>query len=44
MYETSGKLKWIGEVQSFASGFTKREFFAAEPEAQNVPTVDLNLS
>jgi hypothetical protein len=26
MYETSGKLKWIGEVQSFASGFTKREF------------------
>ncbi len=27
-----------------ALGFTKREFFAAEPEAQNVPTVDLNLS
>ena len=26
MYETSGKLKWIGELQSFASGFTKREF------------------
>ena len=26
MYETSGKLKWIGEVQSFPSGFTKREF------------------
>jgi LemA protein len=25
-------------------GFTKREFFAAEPEAQQVPTVDLNLS
>ncbi|MEI8039684.1 MAG: DUF3127 domain-containing protein [Verrucomicrobiota bacterium] len=26
MYETSGKLKWIGEVLSFPSGFTKREF------------------
>lgn len=26
MYEASGKLKWIGAAQSFASGFTKREF------------------
>jgi len=26
MYETSGKLKWIGELQSFPSGFIKREF------------------
>lgn len=25
-------------------GFTKREFFEAEPEAQNVPTVDLSLN
>src|SRR3954454_10632942 len=25
-------------------GFSKREFFDAEPEAANVPTVDLNLS
>ena len=25
-------------------GFTKREFFDAEPEAQAVPTVDLSLS
>ena len=25
-------------------GFTKREFFDAEPEASTVPTVDLNLS
>ena len=25
-------------------GFTKREFFDAEPEANTVPTVDLNLS
>ena len=25
-------------------GFTKREFFEAEPEAQNVPNVDLSLS
>ena len=26
MYEASGKIKLISEVQSFASGFTKREF------------------
>ncbi|RYD24049.1 MAG: DUF3127 domain-containing protein [Verrucomicrobiaceae bacterium] len=26
MYEASGKIKMIGDVQSFASGFTKREF------------------
>jgi hypothetical protein len=26
MYSTSGKLKWIGDVQSFPSGFSKREF------------------
>lgn len=26
MYEAAGKLKWIGTTQSFASGFTKREF------------------
>lgn len=26
MYEMSGKLKWIGETQTFASGFIKREF------------------
>jgi hypothetical protein len=26
MYELSGKLKWIGEAQTFASGFIKREF------------------
>jgi hypothetical protein len=26
MYEANGKIKMIGEVQSFASGFTKREF------------------
>jgi hypothetical protein len=26
MYEATGKLKWIGTTQSFASGFTKREF------------------
>ena len=25
-------------------GFTKREFFDAEPEATEVPKVDLNLS
>jgi hypothetical protein len=26
MYETRGTLKWIGEVQTFPSGFSKREF------------------
>ena len=26
MYETAGKLKWVGTTQSFPSGFTKREF------------------
>lgn len=26
MYEATGKIKMIGAVQSFASGFTKREF------------------
>ncbi len=26
MYETAGKMKWIGTTQSFPSGFTKREF------------------
>lgn len=26
MYESKGSIKWIGETQSFPSGFTKREF------------------
>lgn len=26
MYEAAGKLKWIGDTQSFPSGFAKREF------------------
>jgi hypothetical protein len=26
MYEAKGSIKWVGETQSFASGFTKREF------------------
>ena len=26
MYEMQGSVQWIGETQSFASGFTKREF------------------
>jgi hypothetical protein len=26
MYEAKGNLKWIGETQTFPSGFTKREF------------------
>jgi single-strand DNA-binding protein len=26
MYEAKGSMKWIGDTQTFASGFTKREF------------------
>ena len=26
MYEAAGKMKWIGNTQTFPSGFTKREF------------------
>ena len=26
MYETAGKMKWIGTTQTFPSGFSKREF------------------
>lgn len=26
MYEAKGNMKWIGDTQTFASGFTKREF------------------
>jgi single-strand DNA-binding protein len=26
MYETRGSIKWIGDLQSFPSGFSKREF------------------
>ena len=26
MYETAGKVKWIGDTQTFPSGFSKREF------------------
>ena len=26
MYEAKGSMKWVGDTQSFASGFTKREF------------------
>lgn len=26
MYEAKGSIKWVGDTQSFASGFTKREF------------------
>lgn len=30
MYEFTGKIKTIGEVQTFASGFTKRELVVEE--------------
>ncbi len=26
MYEAAGKIKWIGDTQTFPSGFSKREF------------------
>lgn len=26
MYEAKGSIKWIGDIQTFPSGFTKREF------------------
>ena len=30
MYEFTGKVKAVGEVQTFASGFTKRELVVEE--------------
>ena len=37
-------LAFIVVVLLAALGFSKREFFDAEPEAANVPNVDLSLS
>ena len=39
MYEFTGKVKTVGEVQTFASGFTKRELVVEEDREGNWPNV-----
>ena len=39
MYEFTGKVKAVGEVQTFASGFTKRELVVEEEREGNWPNV-----
>ena len=39
MYEFPGKVKTVGEVQTFASGFTKRELVVEEEREGNWPNV-----
>ena len=39
MYEFTGKVKGIGELQTFASGFTKRELVVEEERESNWPNV-----
>ena len=39
MYEFTGKVKTIGELQTFASGFTKRELVVEEERDGNWPNV-----
>ena len=39
MYEFTGKVKTVGEVQMFASGFTKRELVVEEEREGNRPNV-----
>ena len=39
MYEFTGKVKTVGEVQTFASGFTKRELVVEEEREGNWPNV-----
>ena len=39
MYEFTGKVKAVGEVQTFASGFTKRELVVEEDREGNWPNV-----
>ena len=39
MYEFTGKVKVVGELQTFASGFTKRDLVVEEERAGNWPTV-----
>lgn len=37
MYELTGKIKRIGELQMFASGFTKREVVVEQPGGERGP-------
>ena len=37
MYELTGKVKRIGELQTFASGFTKREVVIERPGGERGP-------
>ena len=39
MYEFTGKVKAVGELQTFASGFTKRELVVEEEREGNWPNV-----
>ena len=39
MHEFTGKVKTVGEVQTFASGFTKRELVVEEERVGNWPNV-----
>ncbi len=39
MYEFIGKVKAVGELQMFASGFTKRDLVVEEERAGNWPNV-----
>ena len=39
MYEFTGKVKSVGELQTFASGFTKRELVVEEEREGNWPNV-----
>ena len=39
MYEFTGKVKGVGELQTFASGFSKRDLVVEEERAGNWPNV-----
>ena len=39
MYEFTGKIKAVGELQTFASGFTKRDLVVEEEREGNWPNV-----
>ena len=39
MYEFTGKVKGVGELQTFASGFTKRDLVVEEERDGRWPTV-----
>ena len=39
MYEFTGKVKVVGELQTFASGFSKRDLVVEEERAGNWPNV-----